>query len=356
MKAALISLGSTSSKWTYEAMQKYFDTVDNINLKDIEVSVGKEPKILHKGTKIKNYDCIFAKGSFRYAQILQSITNFLFDDCYMPINPESFTYVHDKLLTHLILQKHNIPMPKTYITSGIEGAKALLKNNVKFPIVMKFPKGTGGKGVMFSDSFSSASSILDALAALNQPFIIQEYIDTGGEDLRLIVAGEKIIASYTRVANIREKRANLHSGGTGVPANPDIYTKKIAIKAAKALKADLIGIDILVGPKGPLVIEANLSPGLQGVTKITNIDVADRIAKFLHKKTNERNSNPKEKSANDLLREASKENDSDNEIFSSITLRGNRILIPEIASKISGFTPDEDVIITASKGKIIIKK
>lgn len=354
MKAALISLGSTSSEWTYESMTKYFDSVDHLNLKNIEVTLGIKPKVLCGGKAIKKYDCIFAKGSFRYAQVLQSITALLYDKCYMPIAPEAFTYVHDKLLTHLILQKYYIPMPKTFITSTTDAAKKILKERIKFPIVMKFPRGTGGKGVMFADSFSSASSLLDALVSINQPFIIQEYIETGGEDIRVIVGGDKVIASYKRIADKSEKRANIHSGGKGISFMPDSYTKKLALSVSKFLKADIMGIDILMSPKGPLVIEANLSPGLQGVTKITKTDVSGRIAKFLYKKTVEKMGKKKEKGAKEILQEI--KDGAVKELITTPTIRSGRIILPEILNKVANFSEHEDVVYEFSDGHIIIKK
>ena len=90
-----------------------------------------------------------------------------------------------------------------------------LLTKVNYPIVMKFPEGTQGKGVMFADSISSASSMLDALGALRQPFIIQEYVETGGRDIRALVVGDKVIAAMCRQAQRDEKRANIHAGGSG---------------------------------------------------------------------------------------------------------------------------------------------
>ncbi|MFW6231249.1 MAG: hypothetical protein ACOC32_04470, partial [Nanoarchaeota archaeon] len=96
MKAAVISLGSKSSQWTIEEMKKYFDTVDDINLKDVEVSVGDRDLILYKGKKMPTYDCIYAKGSFKYAPVLRAITQELSGEAYLPIDADAFTTVHDK--------------------------------------------------------------------------------------------------------------------------------------------------------------------------------------------------------------------------------------------------------------------
>ncbi|MFQ5475155.1 MAG: RimK family alpha-L-glutamate ligase [Candidatus Nanoarchaeia archaeon] len=281
MKAALVSLGSTSSKWTVEAMQKYFDIVDAVNLKDVEVHLSaKGTSILYQGKPFEHYDCVFLRGSFRYVQLLTSIASTLEGKAYMPFHPDSFTIGHDKLLTHLKLQQAKIPMPSTYISSNAVAAKQLLEK-LNYPIVLKFPQGTQGKGVMFADSFSSASSMLDAFSALNQLVIIQEYVETGGEDIRAIVVGDKVIAAMKRKAVEGEKRANIHAGGTGEMCQLDYNTKQIAIKTARVIGAEICAVDILESVKGPLVIEVNLSPGLQGISKATDLNVAEAIGKYL---------------------------------------------------------------------------
>ena len=98
---------------------------------------------------------------------------------------------------------------------------------------------------MFADSISSASSLLDALGALNQPFIIQEYIDTSGTDIRALVVGDKVVAAMKRKAQTEEKRANIHAGGKGLPVQLSREITNLAIATAKALKAEICGVDIL---------------------------------------------------------------------------------------------------------------
>ena len=172
MKAALISMGSKSSLLTIEAMKKYFEQVDNIDLRNVEVMLnGRELKTLWNGKSMEGYNCIYAKGSFRYAQLLRSITTNFYDSVYMPLNPNAFTIAHDKMLTHLALQYNKIPMPETYIVSNIVGAKKVL-SQANYPIILKFPHGTQGKGVMFAESYAAASSMLDALDPIKKTFLI----------------------------------------------------------------------------------------------------------------------------------------------------------------------------------------
>jgi ribosomal protein S6--L-glutamate ligase len=302
MKAALVSLGSESSQWTLKAMKAYFDEVDDLDLREIEVNLGTQgAEVLHKGDPIKEYDCIYAKGSFRFAALLNALTCCLRRKVYMPLQQQSFMLGHDKMLTHLALQEHNIPMPKTYISST-DASKVVLEK-ISYPIVMKFPHGTQGKGVMFADSYSSASSMLDALSSLKQTFLMQEYVECDETDIRALVIGGKVVASMKRKAVKGEKRANIHAGAVAEPYELDNYGKKIAIQTAQAVGADVCGVDMLESSRGPLVIEVNLSPGLQGITKTTGVDVADEIAKFLYDKTKEFKSLEHDEKAKGILGE-----------------------------------------------------
>jgi ribosomal protein S6--L-glutamate ligase len=352
MNAALISLGSTSSQWTAEAMKVHYDEVDSLNLKELEVKLGPEAGVYHNGIPIKKYDCVYIKGSFRYAHLLGAMSSLLHGHCYLPIQPRAYTIVHNKLLTHLELQRNNIPMPRTYISPTIKEAKVLLKT-VNYPIVMKFPQGTQGKGVMFAESEGSASSMLDALGALNQPFIIQEYVESGNVDIRAFVIGDRVVASMIRVAKGDENRANMHAGGEGKPYDLDRQERQVAIQTARALGTEICGVDLLKGPKGPLVIEANISPGLQGITAVTKTDIASKVAKYLFEKTKELTTASKKSEAARILDEKLQ---SKQQIITNLTFKGDRIVLPEIITKITGFEEKADYTIKAEKGKVEIEE
>lgn len=360
MRAALICQGSKSSTWTFEAMEKYFDYVDQLKLKDIEISfTGKKEQILYQGKPLDKYDAIYAKGSYKFANVLCALTNMLSKQSYMPIAASSFNIAHDKLLTQLKLHTANIPMPETFLSSTISSAKAVLKK-MNFPIIMKFLKGTQGRGVMFADSKASAFSILDALDVLKQPVIIQEYIETDGIDIRAIVIGDKVVAAYKRISQTEDKRANFYYDARGEALDLDTKTKKIAIAAAKVLEADICAVDILESARGPLVIEVNLSPGLQGITKFTKKDVADEIAKFIYTKAEEFKSVKTDKSSKSIIMnlgiEDSAKESSFNEIITDLDFRADRILLPELVCKKLGFNDNEEVVIKFMKNKLIVAK
>jgi ribosomal protein S6--L-glutamate ligase len=357
MRAGLISLGSTSSKWVAEAMEKYFDEVDMIQLKNIEVRLGKGAGVFYEGEPLQHYDCLYVKGSFRYAQLLRSIASMLEGKVpYMPLSSSSFTIAHNKLLTHLALQQKNIPMPKTYIPSTIEAAKEKVLKEVNYPIVMKFPEGTQGKGVMFADSFSSASSLLDALGALNQPFIIQEYIETGGKDIRALVVGGKVVAAMRRVAKTDEKRANIHAGGTGESVDLDRISRKLALDSAEALGTEVCGVDILDGPLGPVVIEANISPGLQGLSKVSTANLPDEIARFMFEKTQGILGVKKKEESSTVMKDLGLEEKEGQGIITNLDFRGERILLPKLITDMTLFSDRGEYMIKAKKGKLEIEE
>jgi len=333
MKAAVMSLGSKSSLMIIEAMKGYFDSVDNINLKDVEVNLGAgKLDVLYEGNHLPQYSCIYARGSFRYAPLLRSVTRTLYRNSYMPIKAETYTLGHDKLLTHLVLQHFNLPMPATYLASSTR------------------------KGVMFAESFAAASSMLDALIALKQPFLIQEYIETGGVDIRAIVAGEKVIASMKRKAVKGEMRANIHAGGTGEACILDERTKRIAIDTAASIGADICAVDMLESVKGPLVIEVNLSPGLQGITKATGINVADKMAKFLYEKSEIFSARDRDEATQKIFEDLGLSGEMAQQIITNLDFRASRILLPKIVTDISKFGEKDEVVLKVEKGKLVVEK
>ncbi len=280
MKIAIISLGSESSYMIARACKKYFDKVDMLDIRRIQIDTNTNGlHVYYNEKELEYYDCIYARGSSRYAILLRSLTTALNEKSYIPFKPETFTIGHDKFLTLLHLQKNNIPIPKTHVAATIKWAKKIL-DDIKYPAIIKTPAGTHGKGVMFADSKTSAKTIIDALESFKQPYIIQEFVDSNATDVRVIVANGKVIGSMKRIAEPGDIRANIHSGGSGEKIKLTKEQESLVIKGAKIIGADICGVDILQGVKD-YIIEINLSPGVQGITKFTGIDVSDGIAKAL---------------------------------------------------------------------------
>lgn len=355
MKLAIISLKSESSRLIEKEAKELFKTVDFIDIRDIQIDIdSKGTKILFKSKPLENYDCIYCRGSHKYANLLRSLTYSLNKDSYIPMAPESFTIAHDKFLTLNCLRKNNISVPKTHMVAKTSTAKKIAEE-IHYPAIIKIPSGTHGKGVMFADSIESAKSILDALEVFRQPYIIQEYIETRSTDIRAFVIGEKVVCSMKRRGVDNDRRANLHAGANGEPLVLDEESKELALKSAKAVNVEICGVDILKGAnKKPVVIEVNISPGLQGITKVTKKNVAYEIAKYLHEKSKEFKKQKSSHEYNNVLSELNL--DKKNEIITNLNMKAGIIKIPESISKLSGLKPDDEVKISVKKNFIRIKK
>ena len=355
MKIAIISLGGPSSKKIAEECKKYFKIIDEIDITNIEIHVSTEKSaVLYKGKSLPEYDCIYVRGSHKYRLLQRTITRILKDYSYIPNNPESFEICHDKFSTLIELKKNNIPIPTTYLVRSNEGAKQLF-DKIRYPIIMKILSGTHGKGVMIADSVESARSVLDTIDVLNQPYIIQEYIETNSTDIRALVIGDKVAAAMKRQGKKNEMRSNLHSGGTAMKISLDYETENIALKAAKAVGSEICGVDILQSTK-PLVIEVNLSPGLR-ISEITKINVAEEIAKYLHTKTKKFIENKKQGDYKNVMKELEVKslNETPQQII-NLDIKSQIIRLPAETTKATGFKPEEEVIIEAKKGELKIKK
>jgi hypothetical protein len=184
---------------------------------------------------------------------------------------------------------------------------------------------------------------------MKQPFLIQEYIETDGQDLRVIVVGNKVVAAMKRIASSSEKRANLHSGGTAEKVVLDPAVAKVAVSAAKACGCEICGVDLLKSAKGPMVLEINLSPGMQGIMEVTKINVAKEIAEYLYFVAKEKRQGKEENVIKEGL-------ELEHEIQGNLDFRGERILLPEIIAKVTKFDENSEVSIKIKKGRINIEK
>lgn len=356
MKLAIISLEGKSSKNILEEAKKHFKQADSINLKEVYVqATTKDQSVMYKGEPLPEYDCVYIRGSYKYALLQRAITSALQDKTYMPLSPQAFTLGHNKLLTLLILQKYKVNIPTTYLAATTGTAKKLLES-VHYPIIIKIPSGTQGKGVMFADSLESAKTLLDTFEVFKQPYIIQEFIETGATDVRAIVAGKKVIAAMRRKATTRELRANIHLGGVGEPYELSYDLEQMAVQSAKALNSDLCAVDILETKNKAVVIEINLSPGLSGITEATKKNVAAKIAKFLFDKTNEFQESKKKGAYKEVMKDLDIEKIEKKEIITNLNIKAGIIKLPEIVTKVTGFSSDDEVSMFISKDRLEIKK
>ncbi len=195
----------------------------------------------------------------------------------------SLSRSRDKLRSIQILSR-NVDIPKTVFASNKSKAEDVINLAGGTPLIMKVLEGTQGKGVVLVDSKMSAKSVLDAFNGLEVNILVQEFIkEADGEDIRVFVVDGKVVGAMKRKAKDKEFRSNLHQGGTSVPHKVKRNEKSVAIQSALAMGLGICGVDIINSARGPLVLEVNSSPGLEGIEKTTGFNIAGEIMSYIDK-------------------------------------------------------------------------
>lgn len=190
----------------------------------------------------------------------------------------------DKLRSLQLLAMKEIGLPITGFAHSPDDVNNLLKSVGGPPVVIKLIEGTQGVGVVLAETKKAAESVIQAFMGINANIIVQEFIsESAGTDIRCLVVGDKVIAAMERRAEAGEFRSNLHRGGQAQAIKISKEEKETAVKAAKVMGLKLAGVDMLRSERGPLIMEVNSSPGLQGIEQATDIDVASRIIEFIEK-------------------------------------------------------------------------
>lgn len=188
----------------------------------------------------------------------------------------------DKLHSLQIMQQAGLPIPKTAVIVKPEALHSAIQAVGPPPVIVKLIQGTQGKGVILARNWQTTAAVLEKLRAYNKQALVQEYVaEAEGRDIRIIVVGDRCVAAMTRIAAEGEYRANLHRGGTAVPFTLDAQTEQLALTAAKAHGLSVAGVDLINSERGPLLLEVNSSPGIEGIETTTGIDVAGAIIEFL---------------------------------------------------------------------------
>jgi ribosomal protein S6--L-glutamate ligase len=196
----------------------------------------------------------------------------------------AITQSRDKLFSLQLLLNSGIGIPTTGFANSPLDTNDLIKMVGGPPLIVKLLEGTQGKGVVLAETKKAAESVINAFKSLNANILVQEFIkEANGKDIRCFVIDGKVVASIQREAMPGEFRANIHLGGTASVINVTMEEKRIAIKAAKAMDLKVAGVDIIRSSKGPLLLEVNSSPGLEGIEGATNKDIAGEMIKAIEK-------------------------------------------------------------------------
>ncbi|MEI8594090.1 30S ribosomal protein S6--L-glutamate ligase [Photobacterium sp. Hal280] len=190
----------------------------------------------------------------------------------------------DKLRSLQLLSRKGVGMPITGFASKPDDVKDLIKMVGGTPVVIKLLEGTQGIGVVLAETQKAAESVIEAFMGLKANIMIQEYIaEAGGADIRCFVLGDKVIASMKRQAVEGEFRSNLHRGGSASLVRITPEERRTAVAAAKAMGLNVAGVDLLRSNRGPLIMEVNSSPGLEGIEHATGKDIAGMIIEYIEK-------------------------------------------------------------------------
>lgn len=276
-----------SNKRIMEAGEMRGHEMHFLNIKECYMKLdAKNPEIHYRGGIILNqFDAIIPR-------IRPSIT---FYGCALTRQFESLsvyclnsstaiTQSRDKLFSLQLLLQSGIDIPTTGFANSPLDTNDLIKMVGGPPLIVKLLEGTQGKGVVLAETKKAAESVINAFKSLNANILVQEFIkEANGKDLRLFVVDGKVVATIQREAMPGEFRANIHLGGTASIIKPTPDEKKIAIRAAKAMDLKVAGVDIIRSSKGPLLLEVNSSPGLEGIEGATNKDIAGEMILAIEK-------------------------------------------------------------------------
>lgn len=247
---------------------------------------GKESFIhIEGGETLKNVDVVIPRirpsETFYACTLLRqfkSLGVLIFND------HNAIAQSRDKLCSLQVLASKGLPLPVTGFAHSPDDIKALIRILGGPPLIIKLLQGTKGAGVVLADTQKAAESVISAFKTLKAHILIQEFIkEANGKDLRLFVVNGKVVATIERSAAEGEFRANIHLGGTAKLIKPTAAEKKIAVQAANALNLKIAGVDIIRSARGPLILEVNSSPGLEGIEKGTGKDIAGSILTAIEK-------------------------------------------------------------------------
>lgn len=247
---------------------------------------GHQSKIIYQGENIiDNPDVIIPRiGSSVFRHGAAIVKEFEMNGIYSTAKSLGIARSQNKVRTLQILNRKNVPIPKTVFSINPDNIEEQIELLGGAPVIIKLQEGTHGLGVILADSKKSAKSIIDTFISMNTSIMLQEFIqESNAEDIRAIVAGDQIIASMKRKGMKDDFRSNIHRGGSGQRIYLTHKEEEIVLRAAKYIGLPVCGVDLIRSNRGPLLLEVNSTPGFQGMEYYTDVNVAEKIIKFIEK-------------------------------------------------------------------------
>lgn len=253
-----------------------------------------QPEIHYKGRKLEGFDAVIprigASVTFYATAVLRQ---FEMLGVY-PLNESlAIGRARDKLRSLQLLARRGIGLPVTGFAHSPDDTEDLMALVGDAPVIIKLVEGAQGQGVVLTETRQAAESVIDAFRGLNAHFLVQQFIrESRGADIRCFVIDGKVVAAMKRQARKGEFRANLHRGGSAEAIRITKRERHIALKATKIVGLNVAGVDIIRSSNGPLVLEVNSSPGLEGIEAATRTDIAGAIIAFVEQRCRQRHALP----------------------------------------------------------------
>jgi ribosomal protein S6--L-glutamate ligase len=246
----------------------------------------KNPMVLYQGKRLDYFDAVIprigASVTFYGAAVVRQ---FEMMKVFSAIESQALIRSRDKLRSLQILSRAGLGLPKTIFMDYMRNAEGIVEAVGGAPVVIKLLEGTQGLGVVLAENKKAAQSVIEAFHGLHSRIIVQEFIkEAKGADIRAFVVNGEVVGAMKRQAKPGEFRSNLHRGGSATLVKLSRAERSTAVVAAKKLGLGIAGVDMLPSKRGPLIIEVNSSPGLEGIEGATKLDIAAKIIQFLEKK------------------------------------------------------------------------
>ena len=243
------------------------------------------PEIHYRGQKLEGFDAIIprigASVTFYGAAVVRQ---FEMMGTYSLNESVAITRSRDKLRAHQLLARKGIGMPVTGFAYAPDDTADVVNLVGGAPCVVKLTEGTQGRGIVLCETDKAAESVIEAFRDLDAYFLVQEFVEEArGADIRCFVIGGRVVAAMMRQAKPGEFRSNLHRGGVAAKVKITPEERSTAVRAAKIMGLNVAGVDILRSNHGPVVMEVNSSPGLEGIETVSGVDIASRIIEFVEK-------------------------------------------------------------------------
>lgn len=288
MNIAILSRNSKlySTKRLKEAGEKRGHNVEIIDhMKCVLFIEKKNPMVLYQGRRLDYFDAVIprigASVTFYGAAVVRQ---FEMMKVFTAIESQALIRSRDKLRSLQILSRAGLGLPKTIFMDYSRDTEGIVESVGGAPVVIKLLEGTQGLGVVLAENKKAAQSVIEAFHGVHARIIVQEFIkESKGADVRAFVVDGEVVGAMKRQARPGEFRSNLHRGGTATLVKLSRAEKSTAIAAAKKLGLAIAGVDMLPSNRGPLIIEVNSSPGLEGIEGATKVDIAGKIIQYLEK-------------------------------------------------------------------------